>query len=57
MFVRGWKWQSGIKDGPLHVRPIMDYDDIIYGKSNNESFKNKIESMQHKACLTTTGAI
>ena len=27
------------------VRPIMDYDDIIYDKLNNESFRNKIESI------------
>ena len=39
------------------VRPHLDYEGIIYDKPNNESFKNKIESIQYKACITITGAI
>ena len=33
------------------VIPIMDYGGIIYDKPNNESFKNKIESIQYKAYI------
>ena len=29
----------------------MDYGDIIYDQPNNESFKNKIESIQYKTCI------
>ena len=29
----------------------MDYGDIVYDKPSNESFKNKIESIQYKACI------
>ena len=39
------------------VRPHLDYGDIIYDKSNNESFKNKTENIQYKACIAITGAI
>ena len=35
----------------------MDFGDIIYDKPNNESFKNKIENIQDKACIAITGAI
>ena len=39
------------------IRPHLDYGDIIYDKTNNESFKNKIENIQYKACIAITGAI
>ena len=39
------------------VRPNLDYADIIYDKPINESFKKKIESVQHNAALIITGAI
>ena len=39
------------------VRPNLDYDDIIFDKLNNESFKSRIESIQEKACIAITGAI
>ena len=39
------------------VRPNLDYGDIIYEKAYNSSFQQKIESVQHNACLTITGAI
>ena len=29
------------------IRPHLDYIDINYDKPNNESFKNKIENIQH----------
>lgn len=35
----------------------MDYLDIIYDEANNKSLKNKIESIQDKACIAITGAI
>ena len=35
----------------------MEFEDIIYDKPNNESFKNKIKNIQYKACITITGAI
>ena len=38
------------------IRPHLDYGDIIYDKPRNESFKNKIENIQYKACIAITGA-
>ena len=35
----------------------MDYVYIIYDKPFDESFKNKIESIQYKAWIARTGAI
>ena len=39
------------------IRPHLDYGDITYDKPHNESFKNKIENIQYKACIAITGAI
>ena len=39
------------------IRPHLDYDDIIYDQRNNDSFNDKIEQLQYKACLAITGAI
>ena len=39
------------------ARPNLDYADIIYDKTFNESFKRKIEVVLHKAALVITGAI
>ena len=40
------------------LRPLIDYGDIIYdGQAQNESFCEKIESVQYKAALAVTGAI
>ena len=38
-------------------RPYLDYGDVIYDQPNNNSFSNKIEQLQYKACLAITGAI
>ena len=38
-------------------RPQMDYVDIIFDQPQNESFCEKIESVQYKAALAITGAI
>ena len=38
------------------VRPILYYEDIIYGKPHKKSFIEKIERAQYNACLVITGA-
>ena len=35
----------------------LDYDNIIFDKPNNESFKSRIESIQYKASIAITGSI
>ena len=39
------------------IRPHLDYGNIIYDQTYNESFHQKIESVQHKAALAIAGAI
>ena len=39
------------------LRPLVDYGDIIYDQPNNDSFCEKLESIQYKAALAITGAI
>ena len=39
------------------LRPLIDYGDVIYGQPQNESFCEKIESVQYKATLAITGAM
>ena len=39
------------------LRPLIDYGDIIYDQPQNESFCEKLESVQYKAAVTITGAI
>ena len=39
------------------IRPHLDYGDIIYDKPNNDTFCQKIESVQYNASLAITGAI
>ena len=39
------------------VRPHLDYGDVIYDQPNNQSFANKIESVQYDAALAITGGI
>ena len=39
------------------VRPNLDYGDMIFDKPKNESFENRIKSIQYKACIAITGAI
>ena len=38
------------------VRPNLDYADMIYDKTFNESLKRKIEMVQYNAALIITGA-
>ena len=37
------------------IRPHLDYGDIIYDIPGNESFSQKIESVQYNAALAITG--
>ena len=39
------------------VRPHLDYGDVIYDQPHNETFCNKVESIQYNAALAITGAI
>ena len=39
------------------LRPPLDYEDVIYDRAFNESFQNKLESVQHDAALAITEAI
>ena len=39
------------------LRPPIDYGDIIYEHPQNDSFSEKLESIQYKAALAITGAI
>ena len=39
------------------LRPLIDYRDIIYDQPQNESFCEKLESVQYKFALAITGAI
>ena len=41
----------------LFVRPHLDYGDIIYDKTFNESFHQRIEFIQYNAAIAITGAI
>ena len=39
------------------LRPLIDYESIIYDQPQNESFCEKLESVQYKVALAITGAI
>ena len=39
------------------LQPLVDYGDTVYDQPHFESFYNKLESVQYKAALATTGAI
>ena len=39
------------------IRSHLDYGDVTYDQPNNESFSNKIEQLQCKACLPIPEAI
>ena len=41
----------------VFLRPLIDYGDIIYDQPNNDSFCEKLESIQYKPALAITGAI
>ena len=37
--------------------PQLDYGDVIYDRAFNQSFQNKLESVQYNAALAITGTI
>ena len=39
------------------VRPRLDYGDVIYDEAYNETFHQKLESIQYNVCLALSGAI
>ena len=39
------------------IRPHLVYGDILHDKPNNESFQNKMEKVQYRACLAITVVI
>ena len=39
------------------LRPLLDYGDMIYDQPQNQSFCDKLESVQYKAASAITGAI
>ena len=39
------------------VRPHLDYNDIIYDEAYNETFQQKLESIQYNSCLSLTEAV
>ena len=39
------------------VRPHLDYGDILYDQAFNNSFHDRLESIQYNSCLAITGAI
>ena len=39
------------------VRPHLDYGDILYDQAFNNSFHDRLESIQYNTCLAITGAI
>ena len=55
--------QNILPRGPLltiyksFVRPHLDYGDVLYDQHYNNSFHEKLDSIQYNAALTTTGAI
>ena len=54
---RGLPRKSLITICKVFLRPLIDYGDIIYGQPQNESFCEKLESVQYKAALAITGTI
>ena len=41
----------------IFVRSHLDYGDMIYDEAYNETFHQKLESIQYNACLALSGAI
>ena len=41
----------------VFVRSHLDYGDVIYDETYNETFHHQLESIQHNACLTLLRAI
>ena len=41
----------------VFIRPHLDYGDVLYNQAFNNSFKEKLESIQYSVCLALKGAI
>ena len=41
----------------VFIRPHLDYSHILYDQAYNIFFHQKLEAIQHNACLAITGAI
>ena len=39
------------------IRPHLDYGDVIYDRAFNESFHQRLESIQYNAAIAITGTI
>ena len=39
------------------IRPHLDYGDLVYDQPSNDTFSNKLETVQYNAALEVTGAI
>ena len=39
------------------IRPHLDNEDVVFDQAFNNSFHQRLESIQHNAALTITGAI
>ena len=48
---------SLIKNYKTFIRPHLDYGDVIYDHAFNESFHQRLESIQYNAAIAITGAI
>ena len=57
------KLQNNLPRAPLitiyksFIRPHLDYGDILYDQTFNNSFRERLESIQYNAALAITGAI
>ena len=57
------KLQINLSRAPLitiyksFIRPHLDYEDILYDQTCNNSFHERLESIQYNAALAITGAI
>ena len=50
-------WKSLLTIYKVFLRLLIDYSDIIYDQPHNDSFCEKLKSVQYKAALAITGAI
>ena len=39
------------------IQPYLDYGDVLHDQAFNNSFKEKLKSIQYKVCLALTGSI
>ena len=56
LFIIIWPEINKTFIGPV-VKPHLDYADVIYDRAFNESFHQRLESIQYNAAITITGTI